>query len=202
MPRKPNARPAGDVTQKAVEAALKLAAERPWHKIALADIAAEAGLGLIDLYRELPSKPAILRAFARRADEAVLAAPGEAGASPRERLFDVLMHRFEALAPHRPALRALAREVRCGRLEAAAAGLHLPCSMAWMLEAAGLGGGGLQGLVRVKALSLAYLGVMRVFLEDETPDLARTMASLDRALRRAAPFLRFGPEAKPEEAAA
>ncbi len=56
--------------------------------------------------------------------------------------------------------------------------------MAAMLEAARLSAGGLRGLVRAKALGLAYLATMRVFLGDDSPDLAATMAALDRNLRR------------------
>ena len=58
-------------------------------------------------------------------------------------------------------------------------------SMACMLEAADLSASGLRGIVRIKALSAIYLATLRVWLRDESPDLSRTMASLDRHLRRA-----------------
>ncbi len=56
--------------------------------------------------------------------------------------------------------------------------------MAAMLEAARLSAGGLRGLLRAKALGLAYLATLRVFLRDDSPDLAATMAALDRNLSR------------------
>jgi hypothetical protein len=38
-------------------------------------------------------------------------------------------------------------------------------------------------------LAVAYLAAFSVFLEDDSADLTRTMAALDRALRRAEPLL-------------
>ena len=51
---------------KAVRAALKLAAERGWGEISLADIAQEAGLSLAELRREFSCKSDIISAFQHR----------------------------------------------------------------------------------------------------------------------------------------
>ena len=79
----------------------------------MAAIAAEAGLPILTLYRTFPSKPAILCAFSRRIDETVLAAPLDADPDerPRDRVFDLLMRRFDALRPHRDAIEVLGREL-------------------------------------------------------------------------------------------
>ena len=63
-------------------------------------------------------------------------------------------------------------------------------SQGWMVMAAGLDAYGLQGAVRTKAVTIAYLETMRVWLEDEEPGLAKTMAALDKALRSAERRLR------------
>jgi hypothetical protein len=55
--------------------------------------------------------------------------------------------------------------------------------VAWMLEAAGVSADGIGGLVRVKLTAAAYVATSRTWLRDETPDLAPTMAALDRRLR-------------------
>jgi AcrR family transcriptional regulator len=190
---------ADDIRRRVIDAALTLAAERPWPKIALGDIAQAAGLGLIELYRIMPSKAAILAGFVQQIDAAMLAAPCDLAEAPRDRLFDLLMRRFDALSPHRAGLRGILR----GPLSAAPMALCLPAAMRWALEAAGLAAPGLTGVARAKILGLAHLAAVRSFLDDDTPDLARTMAALDGALRRAEPWLRLSSppaEAKPATA--
>ena len=182
---------ARDLEGAVIAAALTLAADRSWSGLALADIAGAAEIGLADLYRAFPSKASILKTFAHRIDAAMIALPGEADASAHDRLFEVLMHRFDLLAEYKPGLRGLAHDARRGRLDVLALACQLPRSLGWMLEAAGISASGFKGAVRVKLLGLAYLATVRVWLEDDSPDLARTMASLDRALKRAEPFMRL-----------
>ncbi|HLZ68131.1 MAG TPA: TetR family transcriptional regulator [Aliidongia sp.] len=185
------ANPPQDLDGTIINAALALAADRPWSGLALADIATAAGIGLIDLYRTFRSKAAILGAFSRRIDAATIELPADADATARDRLFEVLMRRFDLLAPYKPGLRGLAREACRARLDVLPLACHLPRSLRWMLEASGVSTSGLKGRVRVKLLGLAYLSTVRVWLEDDSEDLAKTMAALDRALRRAEPFMRL-----------
>ncbi|MEI9988229.1 MAG: TetR family transcriptional regulator [Aliidongia sp.] len=190
MARKPSAKQAPiDPVPAVIAATMRLATERAWSDIPLADIAAAASLSLIELYRLFPSKLAILDALARQVDAAVLAAPADAADSPRDRLFDVLMRRFDALLPSRDGLRRLTRDVRRLRLEALPAAFALPRSMGWMLEAAGIPATGLRGALRARVLGAAYVSAFRAFLDDDSADLTRTMAALDRALRRVEPLL-------------
>jgi AcrR family transcriptional regulator len=193
MARKPTGatKPPRDTEAVVIDAAMALAAERSWHGLALADIAVAAGIGLIDLYRVFRSKPAILGALSRRIDAATIDLPAEADASARDRLFEVLMHRFDLLTPYKPGLKGLACDARRGRLDGLALACHLPRSLAWMLEASGVSASGLKGKVRIKLLGLVYLSTLRIWLRDDSPDLAKTMAALDKALRRAEPFLRL-----------
>lgn len=175
----------GSDRDRIVDAALLLTAQDGWRRLSMAAIAAEAGLPILALYRAFPSKPAILRAFFRRVDEAVLAAPLEAEADerPRDRVFDLLMRRFDALAPYRDAIAVLGRELPGDPLTALAAGAGLLRSMAWVLEAAGIAIAGLGGMLAVKLTAAAYMATLRVWLRDDTADLAPTMAALDRRLR-------------------
>ncbi len=57
--------------------------------------------------------------------------------------------------------------------------------MGWMLEAAGLSAAGLRGIVRAKALVGVWLYALRAWKDDESADLAGTMAALDKALDQA-----------------
>ena len=95
------------------------------------------------------------------------------------------MQRFDALAPFKPGLRALARgDGRADPLVWLASGCNLDRAMGWLREAIGLRPHGLRAAVAKRALGLAYLRTVRVWLDDDSADLARTMAELDRNLRR------------------
>ena len=53
-----------------------------------------------------------------------------------------------------------------------------------MLTAADIGAGGPRGMLRAQGLALLFAQVLRTWVEDDDPGLARTMAALDRALAR------------------
>jgi AcrR family transcriptional regulator len=175
--------------ERLIEAALALAARQGWRNTGLGDIAREAGLPLHEAYAVARSKPALLAAWHRRIDRAALdGAAEELDEPPRDRLFDLLMRRFDALQPHRVALRTILRD-SIGDPAALLAAPALLQSMAWMLEAAGISAAGWRGRVRVQLLAGLYLLVLRAFLQDESADLTRTMAVLDQRLRRAESWL-------------
>jgi len=169
-----------------IDAALALVATEGWRQVSLAAIAAAAGLPILQVYRIFRSKQAILAALYRRVDAIVLAEPSaaEADERPRDRLFDLLMRRFDALQAYKPALDVLRRELPHDPPTALCAGVSLLRSMRWMLEAADIPTSGVRGAVAVKLATAAYLSAMRVWQRDDSPDLARTMASLDARLRR------------------
>jgi AcrR family transcriptional regulator len=177
--------PVGSEADRLINAALRLVAQHGWRRLSMAAIAAEAGLPILTLYRTFPSKPAILCGFSRRIDETVLAAPPDPDPDerPRDRVFDLLMRRFDALRSHREALEVIGRELPRDPVAALALGASLLRSMAWMLEAAGIATDGLRGAVAMKLTAGAYAATLRVWLRDDTPDLALTMAALDRRLR-------------------
>jgi AcrR family transcriptional regulator len=172
---------------KAVKAALDLAKERDWGDISLPEIARTANLSLADLRREFSCKSDILRAFQAEVDAEVLSRAKPAGETqtPRDRLFDVIMTRFEAMQPYKPALKRIASHLCCRPGEAM---LLLGSSLAsqyWMLEAAGAKLEGPGGAMRVSGLAAIYCAVFGVWLEDDTPSMDRTMAALDKRLGRA-----------------
>lgn len=174
-----------NVPDRIIDAALALAAGRGWRRARLSDIAVEAGVTLAELRGVFSSKAAIVNGFVRRTDERVLAAGPAEGSSARDRLFDVLMRRFDVLQPDKKAVAAIVRDALCNPLAALCHGPGLLASMAWMLEAAGLSSAGPAGMLRAKGLSLVYLAALRAWLGDGGADLAKTMAVLDRGLRQA-----------------
>ena len=163
-------------------AALACAAQKSWAEVALLDIAEAAKLSLSDLRAEFTSKTDIIAALLRAVDDEVLkrSAKRSEGQEKRDALFDIIMTRFDVLAPHKPALKSIHAS---GPADFLLAGPFLS-SQHWMLQAAGIGTEGTTGALRVAGLGLTYASVFRVWLEDDDPGFARTMAALDRRLRR------------------
>ena len=191
MARRPSRPTEPDRSEKLLDAALALASERDWPAIGMADIAAQAGLSLAEARAAFPDKPCMVAALLGRMDAAMLAdaGPADAESTPHDRLFDLLMRRFDALALHKTAIARMARTLPRDPVSGLVAAPSLLRSMAWALEAAGVSTGGLRGILRMKALAGLYLMTMRTWLRDETPDQAETMASLDRNLKRMGRFL-------------
>lgn len=183
------AKPRRDKLARIIDAALKLSADRGWAAVTLEDIAETAKLDAGDVYRLTPTKSAVLNAFVRRTDLAVLerqsqADDEEAEASTHDRLFDVLMRRFEVLLPDRAALGILYRDLPRDPISLAAVIPQAHCSFGRMLEAAGVSAKGLRGLARIHAIAAVWMATQRTWFSDEGEDMARTMAALDRNLRR------------------
>jgi AcrR family transcriptional regulator len=173
-----------------IETALNLAAERGWHDLSLGEIAEAAQLPLGKAYMVFSSKQAILGAFSRGIDAQVLGDEtmehdwDEDESSTRDRLFDVMMRRFDALQPYKTGLGNILYDQARDPLAALCGLQQLLRSMAAMLEAARISSSGVKGLVRTKGLVAIYLATLRVWLRDDSTDMAKTMASLDGYLRR------------------
>jgi len=171
---------------KAVRAALDLAKERSWGDISVPDIALAANLNLADLRREFSCKSDILRAFQSEVDAEVLARARSAdeAQTPRDRLFDIVMTRFEVMQPYKPALRRISAYLCCRPGEAATLVCASLASQYWMLAGAGAKLDGPAGALRVTGLTTIYGKVFQVWLDDPSPSLDKTMAALDQRLTK------------------
>jgi AcrR family transcriptional regulator len=169
-----------------VEAFMGLLGEQPIEEIGFAEIAARAGISLSQLRNLFGSKLAMLAAYLKAVDRQVLDGIDAemAEEEPRERLFDVLMRRMDALTAHKGAVRSLVRSA--GRNPGLAVALNgfAVRSQQWMLTAADIPASGPAGALRAQGLALLFASVLRTWLRDEDPGLARTMSALDRALAR------------------
>ncbi|EHL98125.1 hypothetical protein HMPREF9946_03734 [Acetobacteraceae bacterium AT-5844] len=164
----------------------KLVAEQGWRRLSLHTLASEAGMTLAELRAKVSHKGALPCLFSRSVDEAVLrGAPASVSGTARDRLFDVLMHRIDALQPHRAGIIRLGREMRTDPVLTLMLAPQLAASMAWMLEAARIDAGGLTGAMRVQGLCGVWIATLRAWEQDESTDLGHTMAGLDKALDRA-----------------
>ncbi|TDQ82438.1 TetR family transcriptional regulator [Dongia mobilis] len=189
--RRANARSGGRSAAAPAEALqdalLDLCAKNGWCDLSLADIAEAAGLDLATAHAIYASKADLLVGLTRATDAAILASltgdPLEG--TPRDRLFDLLMRRFDRLQAHRAGYLTLLHELPQTPLEAAALACQMRRSLRLMLESAGISAAGLKGALRLNGLLAIHLAALRVWAGDDSADLARTMAEIDRRLGQA-----------------
>ncbi len=169
-------------------------AHTPPHRISLPDVAKRAGVSLPELRGAFGSVNDLLSAFFRQTDRDVLAEGGPddggfAGESAKERLFEVLMRRLDALEPHKAAVGTLTGAAR----HDPALALQLFClserSQRWMMATAGVDCTGLAGAMRARGLAVLFSRVVKVWLKDDSEGLDRTMAALDRELENGGKLL-------------
>jgi AcrR family transcriptional regulator len=175
-----------DKRKAIIDALMGLAATRPWNEIEINDIAQAAGVSLAQFRDLFPSKGAVLGGLSRQIDRKVLEETTDdlSGEPARERIFDVIMRRFDALEPYKEALRRISRDIQYDPVSLAALHQVAVNSMRFMLAAAGIRTEGSLGTLKLQGAVLVYSNTMRTWLDDDDPALARTMARLDRELRR------------------
>lgn len=170
--------------EKAIDALMALLAEHRFEQIGLAEVAGRAGIKLSQLRAEFGSTLAILGAHIKQIDHAVLAGGTDdmAEESARERLFDVLMRRLDALAPYKEAVQSIMCSARRNPGLAFALNAMAVRSQRWMLEAAGIRTSGPRGALRAQGAALMFAQVLSVWVDEPEDSLDRTMAALDRGL--------------------
>ncbi len=153
----------------------------------LEEIAAKARVKLERVRQIYPTKTSILVAFIRRLESSVAAdiVDFEPEDSARDRLFEVLMGCFDAMTKHRDAISQFAADLPRDPVTAIELAPAFLRSMDWALKTANISSAGIAGCLLVKGLAVVWLATLPVWLADDSPDQARTMAALDRNLRRA-----------------
>jgi hypothetical protein len=165
------------------QAALAVAAGKPWRSATIHDLAEAAGTSAADFY------PASLGDATDCVEEGFDLAMASRAVEPdqnvRDRLFDLLMRRFEAMELVRAAVIAMEEgQDRDPAMMAAAHQRHARAAR-WALTLAGLDPDGIGGAARAQGLAVIIGQARAAWRGDEAGDFAKTMASLDKNLRRA-----------------
>jgi AcrR family transcriptional regulator len=188
-----------------LDTALLMIGTGGWKSFSLPELARELDVQVADVYAQFPTRTAVLHALGKRLDKKMLdLAPSDLDdMSTRDRLFELMMRRFDAMKPYKELLRKVGREAR-GDLEAAVVGFgNLNRAVVEMVDAAGIHGPGT--ILARNAVGLLYLRVLRVWLRDDDPDQARTLSELDKGLARmektARTLCRFMPRRRAPEPA-
>jgi hypothetical protein len=182
--------PTPTLSETLVSAGFAQAGARGWCRLDLRAIAAEIGEPTPSGAIGPIGRAMLLRSGLDRGLAALDGSPE--GDGVRDRLFDLLMRRFDALAPLRPGFAALRKApVDPGLLAIAAS--HLPVVAMRAARAAGLAPIDPLFPLRIMGLTAIIGRADQVFATDESDDLGATMASLDGALTQAAALAdRFG----------
>ena len=197
----------GTPLERTLDAGLAESAAVGWRQVTMESIADRAGLGLGEVVLQIPNKVCLLSGLLDRVDAATLSPVKKIDAedSPRDRLFEILMRRFDAINADRDGYKAVMTGVARDPAAALASACRLERSFVAMLEGAGISTSGLKGLIRVQGLKGVALAGLRAWMNDDSADLAKTMAALDRALQRAekaAGMMTLRPRKKAAEATA
>lgn len=184
-----------------IDAALAIAAEAGWTGVTMAAVADRAGVALGDALLFAPTRAHLLVKFLDRLDAANLSGltVSDEG-SARDRLFEVLMRRFDLLNQKRDAVHAVMTGVTRDPPSAAMLACRVGRSAAALLGAAGLSAEGLIGFARVQGLKAVMACALKAWMNDDSADLSKTMAALDKALARAERLASFRGWRRPADA--
>ena len=176
-----------------ISLAFLLVAERGWCRFSFTELARRAGVPLARVYAELPSRGALLRGLGRRLDAQMfeLEQAELDGMTPRERVFELVMRRLDAMAPYKEGLRAVAQAVPRDPALLLAAGCNVGLLSRRLLDATETANGPAVAAVARRVIGMIYVRTFRVWLDDATPDMARTLAELDRRLQQAEEVARW-----------
>ncbi|GAB4577198.1 MAG: hypothetical protein Tsb0019_05280 [Roseibium sp.] len=178
--------------EKLLQTFLSLLTDHPYEDVSLPLIAETAKVKLSDLRSTYPSKLALVEAFAEKIDTKVLDERDEdmSDQPARDRLFDILMTRIDALGEYRNAVRALHEAAESDPALALEFNRVAVRSQKWMLIAAGIDLAGIKASVVAQGLAIAFSRVVGVWLDEEDEGMPRTMARLDRELDRGSSFMK------------
>ena len=181
-----------EIRHRIVTAGMRLFAIQGWSDTRMSDIAAEADLPLAALYGHCRSKMGVVSLFSAEMDRIMLAGddPAIAAEPVKDRLFDVIMRRLEAMTPYREGVAQVVHAMRRQpQLAACLAVGPMRRSLDWMLEAARVPSWGPLQAIQRKGLGLVYLNSLKTWLKDDGEDLGKTMAALDKDLKRVDNFV-------------
>lgn len=195
MPRRKKTKAQKPDIQTLYGALFTLIEREGWAGVTLPQVAKAAKMKRADVMTLYADKNALLKNFGAFLDQKMIATYQEQDVSLKEKLFDLLMQRFDMLNEWRNGLQRLMDDMTGQPITAlcfgAESGAAFCRSMQCMLMLAGVQAESPRGKMAAFFLKLVYFAMLRVWRSDESPDLSVTMAALDRALERFVRFCRF-----------
>jgi hypothetical protein len=155
-----------------------------WEELPLRRIAQAADIELAECLESRIDKARVREQLERRLDRAMVDAGGETSESERrrDRLFDAVMARFEAMEADRAAWTNILMSEQADASGLLARTARRARSAHWALEAAGVAGTRAANSLQTAWLTGVIARTQDSWLQDG-PDLSRTMRALDGALQ-------------------
>lgn len=190
--------PKADPRVVAIQALMALVADHGWKNVELPQVAEKARLPLSTLRDLFPSKGAMLAGFGRLLDREVLdgANPDLIGEPVHERVFDLMMRRLDAMGPYKPALLEIRRAIRRDLISAAALNQAALNSWRYLLGSCGVAVEDELGMLKIQGAVVVFARTVDTWLDDTDPGMAKTMATLERELKRGERVLGFAEDAR------
>ena len=190
---KANVKSDQEKAEKLLVTALEIIAEAGWLGFSFTELASRTGLTMAEVRASIGGRCDLLDQLSKTLDQAMLAVdPADMeGLSPKDRVFELMMSRLEAMAAYRAGLCRLMQDARTDPALLAMTACRLDRSMAWLQDAARLSADRSASPLQMmrkkwqrRMLGTVYLQTLRNWASDDSADLAKTMASLDKQLRR------------------
>ncbi|MDE2029778.1 MAG: TetR family transcriptional regulator [Alphaproteobacteria bacterium] len=161
-------------------AALRLAAAQGWERITLDKVAKAAKLPVAKIKARFKTANGLVPVIAAEIDREAFAVKTSGGA--HDRLFDLLMARFDILQKHRKAVASIESTARRDRALACILSRAAMDGAYRLIEAGKLDGALPRPVVAVGLIAVSGWA-FAAWRTDKSRDMAKTMAALDRALR-------------------
>ncbi|MCW8915479.1 MAG: hypothetical protein OQK24_06440 [Magnetovibrio sp.] len=178
-----------DIADQLIEAAFNRVSEYGWRRLTMFDLSKDTGFGLDEIHDVFPTKAKLLKGYVQRVDHRVFEHyEPNASDSTRDKIFDLMMRRFDEFNNNKSTIKAIGREACIDPETLCVSGCGLGCSMRKTLKTAGVRVSGVHGMMRVQALSVIFMATFRTWLQDNSEEMSKTMADLDKRLARAERF--------------
>ena len=165
---------------KIANAALNLAAAKGWKSVTLDAVAKSAKLSAATVKEHASLPHHLIPLIAEMIDREAF--KQKTTGAPHDVLFDLLMARFDILQKHRKAILSMAEAARHDRVLSCAL-IRATTDGAYRLIAAAALKHAPPRPALAAGLTAIYGWAFFVWRKDESRDMAKTMAALDRALR-------------------
>ena len=174
--------------EKLIILGFKLIEKKGWKYFSLKSLAKENKSDLESIKIFFKNKSQFLKSFSEMIDNKVLANIDKDEFnknSIKDNLFELIMLRFENLNPYKTGLKILLSDLKKSPVELKKIMKKVLDSMDLFLEIANVKNNYLMDFIKVNIIFIIYSYVFNVWLDDQSSEMSKTMAELDKWLSKA-----------------